>query len=196
MSVFYSGVSEKYNAKKAYCYKHNAYWKASNDRQGCFPNPMIICSWSYIYLLFEIEMKKGWNYDITMSRPGLRVRDSQLTKYQPQRKTVFGKSEIAVMTGVITSDCAVPYLDASYYAIILCSLLFVETGFTLSFQNSALFILTHEPVFAFQYFYYKSSFSIYTNCNLRARRRYLWLLTAILPRPGFIGGGPHPHIPR
>ena len=76
-------------------------------------------------------MKKGWNYDITMSRPGLRVRDSQLTKYQPQRKTVFGKSEIAVMTGVITSDCAVPYLDASYYAIILYSLLFVETGFTL-----------------------------------------------------------------
>ena len=35
-------------------------------------------------------MKKGWNYDVTMSRPGLRVRDSQLTKYQAHRKTVFG----------------------------------------------------------------------------------------------------------
>ena len=34
----------------------------------------------------------------------------------------------AGMTGVITSDCAVPYLDASYYAIILNSFLFVETG--------------------------------------------------------------------
>ncbi len=35
---------------------------------------------------------------------------------------------LAGMTGVITSDCAVPYLDASYYAIILNSFLFVETG--------------------------------------------------------------------
>ena len=40
----------------------------------------------------------------------------------------IGKTEIAVMIGVITSDCAVPYLDAFYYAIILNSYLFVETG--------------------------------------------------------------------
>ena len=34
----------------------------------------------------------------------------------------------AGMTGVITSDCIVPYLDASCYASILDSFLFVEIG--------------------------------------------------------------------
>ena len=35
----------------------------------------------------------------------------------------------AGMTGIITSDCIVPYLDASVYTMILNSFFFFETGF-------------------------------------------------------------------
>ncbi len=38
------------------------------------------------------------------------------------------------MTGDNTSVCIVPYLDASYYAIILNSFFFFETGFILQHQ--------------------------------------------------------------
>ena len=43
-----------------------------------------------------------------------------------QKRYLFEKVTLCGNDGVITSDCAVPYLDASYYAIILNGLLFLE----------------------------------------------------------------------
>ena len=60
----------------------------------------------------------------------------------------IGKIENAETIGVITTDCAVHYLDASFYKIILNSLLSVETGlWRLSIESirTGPFFLTSDP---------------------------------------------------
>ena len=60
------------------------------------------------------------------------------------------------MIGVITSDCKVPYLDASVYMIILNSFLLVETGFGLIFPVD----LVHEIISKPKFFVIKPKFEL------------------------------------